>query len=698
MTVARPPQPTGDNFKTWGARLNDYLVRTRSQLVQYVAGTSAVDDGMLVWDADNSRVLYSYDGAWLPIAGTGSGTPASLFYNGAAKITATADGVTAFGNITLSGFPESSYELKGDIDGSVRFHAVASEALSKGDVVYIVQHASSGSETKVAKALASDAAKMPAFGLALDDAATDAAVQIVTFGNLYGSGGASNALDTSAYNSGTPLYVSATTAGEWTGTAPAGEANLIQNIGKVVRKQQTNGVIKVGGAGRTNATPNLNNGNFFIGNSSNQAVTASFATQVAAAEVNDLSTTVTWANVPDENITESSVTQHLTAANVTSPLTGGTGITIASDGTFTNSSPDQTVALTGTGATTVTGTYPNFTIDSTNTTYTVGDGGLTTNDFTDADHTKLNNIEANADVTDTANVTSAGALMDSEVTNLAQVKAFDSSDYLTSIANGSIDTDQLANSAVTNIKIEAGTITGDRINTATSIALANGTAPPFVSKNTNYQGAALAYKIQKTRFGGATEDHGGIGTTQLGYADSRYTYLSSGEIAVGVFSIFGGTGTGYSYFQPLTITGGNHSGKMRLGTSGSKWQQLYASTSTISTSDRNTKQQIETLSEAETRVATAAKGLLRKYKFNDAVEEKGDNARIHFGIVAQDLQDAFTAEGLDAHNYSMFCSDTWWEHEGETYNYAEAAPEGSTEITQLGVRYSELLAFIIAAL
>ena len=50
------------------------------------------------------------------------------------------------------------------------------------------------------------------------------------------------------------------------------------------------------------------------------------------------------------------------------------------------------------------------------------------NVFTDADHSKLNAIEASADVTDTANVTSAGALMDSEVTNLAEVKAFDSSD------------------------------------------------------------------------------------------------------------------------------------------------------------------------------------------------------------------------------------------------------------------------------
>ena len=61
------------------------------------------------------------------------------------------------------------------------------------------------------------------------------------------------------------------------------------------------------------------------------------------------------------------------------------------------------------------------------------------NVFTDADHTKLNGIEASADVTDTANVTAAGALMDSEVTNLAQVKAFDSSDYATAAQGSTAD-------------------------------------------------------------------------------------------------------------------------------------------------------------------------------------------------------------------------------------------------------------------
>ena len=123
-----------------------------------------------------------------------------------------------------------------------------------------------------------------------------------------------------------------------------------------------------------------------------------------------------------------------------------------------------------------------------------------------------------------------------------------------------------------------------------------------------------------------------------------------------------------------------------LGTSSHRWDDIYASNGTIQTSDRNEKQDIEALSDAEQRVAVAAKGLLRKFRWKSAVEEKGDDARIHFGIIAQDLQDAFTAEGLDAGRYAMFISSTWTDEEtGE-------------ERTRLGVRYSELLAFIISAI
>jgi hypothetical protein len=61
------------------------------------------------------------------------------------------------------------------------------------------------------------------------------------------------------YQKGQILYVS-TTAGAYTTTAPTGESSQIQNIGKVIRSHAAAGSIKVGGAGRSNATPNLDNG------------------------------------------------------------------------------------------------------------------------------------------------------------------------------------------------------------------------------------------------------------------------------------------------------------------------------------------------------------------------------------------------------------------------------------------------------
>ena len=61
--------------------------------------------------------------------------------------------------------------------------------------------------------------------------------------------------------------------------------------------------------------------------------------------------------------------------NTNTTYTAGSGLTLAGT-VFSNTAPDQTVALTGAGATTISGTYPNFTITSTDTnadtTYTAG--------------------------------------------------------------------------------------------------------------------------------------------------------------------------------------------------------------------------------------------------------------------------------------------------------------------------------------
>jgi hypothetical protein len=92
-----------------------------------------------------------------------------------------------------------------------------------------------------------------------------------------------------------------------------------------------------------------------------------------------------------------------------------------------------------------------------------------TNAFTDADHTKLDGIEASADVTDATNVTAAGALMDSEVTNLAQVKAFNSADYATA-AQGTLAASALQSSDIgsTVQGFDADTLKADTADTLTA--------------------------------------------------------------------------------------------------------------------------------------------------------------------------------------------------------------------------------------
>lgn len=68
-----------------------------------------------------------------------------------------------------------------------------------------------------------------------------------------------------------------------------------------------------------------------------------------------------------------SLTQYICNGSLPT-FTAGTGISISS-GTITNTSPNQTITLTGTGATTIGGTYPIFSVYSpTVTNYTAGNG------------------------------------------------------------------------------------------------------------------------------------------------------------------------------------------------------------------------------------------------------------------------------------------------------------------------------------
>ena len=176
---------------------------------------------------------------------------------------------------------------------------------------------------------------------------------------------------------------------------------------------------------------------------------------------------------------------------------------------------------------------------------------------------------------------------------------------------------------------------------------------------------------------------------------------------------------------PCTFSGQNSDNVVALGSASARFDDAYITNGVTTGSDRNLKQDIEELSDAEQRVAQACKSLIRKYRLISSVEEKGDDARIHIGIIAQELEAAFTAEGLDASRYGMFCQDTyWWKEETipaqeedyqdendmtqtrtiaefverTTYESEEDAPDGATEVTTRSVRYTELLAFIISTM
>lgn len=152
-------------------------------------------------------------------------------------------------------------------------------------------------------------------------------------------------------------------------------------------------------------------------------------------------------------------------------------------------------------------------------------------------------------------------------------------------------------------------------------------------------------------------------------------------------------------FRPHSSSGDNN---ISCGSPSYRWTQVYAATATISTSDRALKEQEALITEKEKRVALKIKQLLKTFKYRDAVSEKGDNARIHTGVIAQDVKEAFESEGLNPYDYALFCSDTWYEKEGCACDDNEisytASDEGVTEFTRLGIRYEELLCFVMAAL
>lgn len=112
---------------------------------------------------------------------------------------------------------------------------------------------------------------------------------------------------------------------------------------------------------------------------------------------------------------------------------------------------------------------------------------------------------------------------------------------------------------------------------------------------------------------------------------------------------------------PAVIAGAdvrhNKDNAYSFGTSAVRASTVYAASGTINTSDERQKTSIKDPDDALMRAW--GKVNFKLFQFKDAIQQKGDSARIHAGIIAQQVLQAFASEGLDATRYGVLCYDKW---------------------------------------
>lgn len=227
------------------------------------------------------------------------------------------------------------------------------------------------------------------------------------------------------------------------------------------------------------------------------------------------------------------------------------------------------------------------------------------------------------------------------------------------------------------------------------------------STNGNYKYETLFIQGQGTEEQG--NYGGGIGFSGAGSSDRRRAAIMARQTGanapqVGLeFWVHNGIVSSTNGLDRAFVV--NHDGSIlsnvdnicSIGSSSNRWSVVYAGTGTINTSDDREKTYID-ITEAEKQVAIELKANMKKFKFNDAIESKGEKARIHFGASAQTVKSIFEKYGLNGFDYAILCYDEWEEQEevkDEEGNIIEPyRPAGD----RYGIRYEELLCFIISAM
>ena len=156
-------------------------------------------------------------------------------------------------------------------------------------------------------------------------------------------------------------------------------------------------------------------------------------------------------------------------------------------------------------------------------------------------------------------------------------------------------------------------------------------------------------------------------------ATSNDVFTTSGRITAA-----GLTSTAASTMQNITPQATT---TYNLGSASLVWNNIYTQNAVTVVSDRNYKDQIGEIPD-EVLDAWATVNY-SQWKMNSAIELKGDDdARLHVGIIAQEIKEKFEAAGLDATDYGILIHDKWDEVKPVAYQPPVYDPETDELISE----------------
>lgn len=127
-----------------------------------------------------------------------------------------------------------------------------------------------------------------------------------------------------------------------------------------------------------------------------------------------------------------------------------------------------------------------------------------------------------------------------------------------------------------------------------------------------------------------------------------------------------------------------------IGTPGTPWAGGYSNTAFVITSDERAKTVPEEITDAMLDAAAEVDWCM--FQYLDRVEEKGaDNARWHFGAIAQRFVEAFERHGLDPYRFAFICYDEWGAEAEVIGEDGEVITPSVEAGSRYGIRYEQAI-------